>query len=285
MALVMATFSFFWNAVLPQLEAVTLTHLGAHPQYYASIRVWGSIGFVVTAVGLGPWFDHHGTALLPLALLVLFAGIWGSTLLVPECAPPGDGGGSTPIGRVLRQPQVLAFLSVCFLMQASHAPYYTFYTLYLEAHGYSKGLIGTLWGLGVLAEIALFLGMHRLLPRAGTRDVLLASLALAALRWLIIGTLPENLPLLVLAQILHAASFGTYHAAAIHLVHRLFVGSHQGRGQALYSSIGFGAGGAAGSLISGYLWVAPGPALTYAWAAGTALLALGIAWLGLRTMK
>ena len=120
--------------------------------------------------------------------------------------------------------------------------------------------------------------MHRLLQHYGARKVLMASLLLAAVRWLLIGNFPESLTLLLLAQTLHAATFGTFHASAIHLVHHYFTGRHQGRGQALYSGLSFGAGGALGTVASGFLWSGVGPAMTYGISAAASLLALLIAW-------
>jgi PPP family 3-phenylpropionic acid transporter len=163
-------------------------------------------------------------------------------------------------------------------MQASHSAYYAFYSIYMEGFGYSRSAIGELWALGVIAEVLIFLVMHRLLQRWGARRVLITSLGLAVVRWLLVGMAPENLPLVLLAQVMHAATFGTFHAAAIHLIHHFFVGRHQGRGQALYSSLSIGAGGAFGSLLSGYLWSGIGAAATYAVAAGYALLAIFVAW-------
>jgi PPP family 3-phenylpropionic acid transporter len=120
--------------------------------------------------------------------------------------------------------------------------------------------------------------MHRLLHRWGARKVLIASLVLAALRWLMIGYLPDSLAMLLIAQLLHAATFGTFHAAAIHLVHHYFQGRLQGRGQALYSSVSFGAGGAIGALGSGFAWEGLGPELTYALASAVAVLGALVAW-------
>ncbi len=124
--------------------------------------------------------------------------------------------------------------------------------------------------------------MHHWLPRYGIRKILLTSLLLSTLRWLIIGFYPDSLPLLLFAQLLHAASFGTFHAAAIAWVHQHFVGKNQGRGQALYSSVSFGIGGAIGSLFSGYFWVSPGPTATFSLAAGATLIAFFIGWRWLR---
>ncbi|WJW74522.1 MFS transporter [Thiohalobacter sp. IOR34] len=280
LALVMAGFSFFWNASLPQFEAVTLSHLGSSTHRYSSIRLWGSIGFILAVAGLGPLLDRFGAGLLPGVLLGLFAAIWVASLGVPEAPTAVHHREHEPLRRVLRRREVWVLLLVCFLMQASHGPYYTFYTLYMEEAGYSRGQIGQLWALGVIAEIGVFLVMHRWLPRFGARRLLLSSLLLTTLRWLLIGAFPDRLPLVLLAQSLHAASFGIYHAVAIHLVHRLFVGRNQGRGQALYSSLSFGAGGAAGSLAAGYVWAGVGHAATYYAAALLSGAALLLAWRG-----
>lgn len=282
LAAVMMAFNFFWNASLPQVEVTTLNHLGEHTHRYSAIRLWGSIGFIATAAALGPLLDRFGTPLLPAALLVLFGAIWVSSLSVPEREVGALPQQHPPLRAVLRHPQVLTLLAVCFLMQASHGPYYTFYSLYLQDHGYSRGAIGQLWALGVIAEIGVFLIMPRLVPKLGLRRLLLGSLAVASLRWLLIGYCVDNAALLIGAQLLHAATFGVYHAVAIQLVHRHFRGRHQGRGQALYSSLSFGAGGAAGALYSGYLWEIGGGPMAFAAAAGVSACAGLLAWRRLR---
>ena len=84
----------------------------------------------------------------------------------------------------------------------------------------------------------------------------------------------EYLSILLFAQLLHAASYGLFHAAAIHLIDEYFPGSIQGRGQALFASISFGLGGSLGSLVSGYTWNSIGPSYVYLLAMGIALVAL-----------
>ena len=108
-----------------------------------------------------------------------------------------------------------------------------------------------MWALGVVAEILLFLVMARLLERFSLREVLLASFLIAALRWLLLGQLADHLGVLLIAQLMHAATFGSFHAAAIHFVQRSFGHRQQGQGQALYASLS-GIGGALGALYAGY---------------------------------
>jgi PPP family 3-phenylpropionic acid transporter len=159
-------------------------------------------------------------------------------------------------------------------MQASHGPYYTFFSIYLEDHGYARSVVGSLWALGVIAEVLVFTQMHRLLPRFGASRLLLFAIVVTTLRWVLIALFVDVVPVLLVAQLMHAASYGLYHAAAISLIHRLFPGRLQGRGQALYSSLSFGVGGALGSLASGYVWEGQGGAATY-------LLAAMLAGLGI----
>ncbi len=278
LAVTMLLFSFFWNAALPQFEATTFTHLGEETHRYSSIRLWGSIGFIVTVAVLGAVIQWRGAHVLPWALLLLFAGIWLASLRVPEQAAGHLHLDHVPLRKVLLRPEVAALLTVCFLMQASHGPYYTFYTIYLEDHGYASALIGGLWALGVVAEVGVFLVMHQWVPRFGVGRLLQTSLLLAGVRWLLIGTQVDHLAVLVFAQLLHAASFGIYHASAIELIHRYFTGRHQGKGQALYSSLSFGAGGALGSYYAGLGWDSLGPAAVFGIAALLNLLALILAW-------
>jgi PPP family 3-phenylpropionic acid transporter len=283
LAAVMMAFSFFWNASLPQVEVTTLNHLGEQPHRYSAIRLWGSIGFIVAVAALGPVLDRFGTPLLPAVLMALFSGIWLSSLWVPE-RTVGESvtQGHAPLREALVRRHVIALLAVCFLMQASHGPYYTFYSIYLQDHGYSRSVIGELWALGVIAEICVFVAMPRLVILFGLRGLLLSSLALAALRWLLIGYFIDNVWILLVAQVMHAATFGVYHGVAIQLIHRYFRGRHQGRGQAMYSSLSFGAGGAVGALYSGYTWNAGGGFMTFGSAALVCGAALFLAWRTLR---
>lgn len=104
------------------------------------------------------------------------------------------------------------------------------------------------------------------------RQVLLASFLLAAVRWLLLGNLAQVPALLVFAQVLHAATFGCFHAASIAFVQASFGARQQGQGQALYAALS-GTGGALGALYSGYSWKLLGPHFTFGMASVAALAA------------
>lgn len=274
LALVMALHAFFWHAVLPQFETLTLAHLQGQAARYSQIRLWGSIGFILSVAGLGRVFESFSLDAYPYTLLAIMAGIVVASAWVPdaravEAAPrtPGEG-----FVKQLLRPGVLAFYLCVGLMQLSHGPYYTFLTLHLEQLGYSRAVIGLLWAVGVVAEVLMFMAMSRILARFCLRQVLVTSFMLAALRWLLLGSFAEHLWVLVLAQVMHAATFGSFHAAAIHFVQRSFGSRQQGQGQALYAALS-GVGGAMGALYSGYLWQPLGAGGTFALASLAAFAA------------
>ena len=272
---------FFLSAALPVVEAATLTYLGEHTGRYGAIRLWGSIGYIVAVVGVGYALDLFPARTLLWIVTVALLGTLAFAWLVPDARQAPHAADRQPIAHVLKQPAVIALIAACSLMAVAHGPYYTFYSIHLVDHGYSKGLTGWLWALGVICEIAIFLWLPRLYAACTLRSILIASFALAAVRFLIIGWGADSLALLLFAQTLHAASFGSFHAAAIGIVHQLFRGRHQARGQAIYGSLTFGVGGTLGALASGYAWEPLGAGPTFTLAAVAALAGMVLLWLKL----
>ena len=261
--LVTIVFSFFWNANLPQYEATTLAHLEEHAPRYSNIRLWGSLGFVLLVALLGGWFEQNSLNSLPYIISALLFGIWFFSQITPEAPMQNATDQERGFLPVIRQPKVIVFFILVFLLQASHGPYYAFYSIYLEAHSYGRTLIGQFWALGVIAEILIFLFMAQLLRHWRAEILIASSLVLATLRWWVIASFVDNFWLMLFAQILHAGSFGLFHAASMHLIHQYFPAAVQGRGQALYSSFSFGLGGALGAIYSGYTWDTLGAQWTY----------------------
>ncbi len=279
-ALVMLGYSFFWNAVLPQFEVVTLNHLGAAQSKYSRVRLWGSIGFISTVLLVGYILDKVSVSWIPLILLILMVFIWLNSLLIPEVSKPEDGSllESSSFRDVVFKPHIIAFFIITLLIQFSHGPYYTFFSLMMQKLEYTRTEIGMLWSLGVVAEILVFVVMHTLIIRVGLRFIMLVSLVLCVVRWVLLAFWPENIFMVIIAQLLHAATFGSLHAVGISLVHYYFPGTMQGRGQALFSSIGFGLGGTAGAVVAGLLWDSYGSAVTFSVAAAVSLVAIVLAY-------
>ncbi|WLQ15483.1 MFS transporter [Hahella aquimaris] len=271
-ALLMTLFSCFWNAVLPQFEVVTLHNLGDERARYSSVRLWGSIGFVVSVTSFGALFNLYSVALLPWLLLALLVGIFLSACIIRGDTGKVESAGFAGFLGLLRNRSILLFFFIACLGQISFGPFYTFFSIYLKSLGYDMTMIGLFWSVGVVAEILLFSAMHRLLGRYSLYVIVVSCLLLTALRWSGVALLAEHWWVLVLTQALHAASFGGLHAAAIEFVHRAFPKEYAGQGQAMYSAVSFGVGGAIGANVSGAIYDPLGATFTFLAAAGVCLL-------------
>ena len=252
----------------PLTESMSLRLSDGDFGRYGRMRVWGSVGFIVTVAGFGPLLDAFGVGLLPF----LLAAIACALLLAVRRLPAG---GNAPARRradrlrdEIFKPTMLAFLLASLLMILAHAPFYAFFSLYLVHLGYGKTAIGLFWALGVFAEIGLFLIQKRMFDRFAASALLVATMLLCVLRFGMTAAaawLPETATTLVLvvAQLLHAATFALHHSASMSLMHQRFGTRYQARAQSLYTAVSYGVGGSIGGLGAGIIWQAWGPGATF----------------------
>lgn len=279
-ALISLSFSVFWNATLPQFEAATLFHLKNRlSHHYSRIRLWGSIGFILAVLGIGQLLDYCSIDYLPHIITTLLGLNALVAMITPDVKEHPLIESPQGLRHILYRRETIAFFTVYLLLQLSHGPYYVFYSVYLQHHGYSATHTGLLWAMGVCAEIVIFMLAGHLLRWFSLRSLLLSSLALTTGRWWLIAYQIDNPLTISAAQSLHAASFGITHIVAIQLLYQYFGHQHQGKGQALYSSICFGIGGMLGSLYSGYFWDSLGSSAVLALAAVASGVAALIAYL------
>ena len=264
-------FSFFWNASLPQFEAVTMNTLGSSYNKYSQIRLWGSLGFILSVLSLSFLTNHFGISIVPNCILFLLFFTFTTTLLIKNTGIDKKNHNDSLLSIVFK-PAVVGILLSCFLMQLSHGPFYAFFAIYLSEYNYSTNLIGTIWSLGVVAEILIFMKISSWIPKYGLQNLFIISFLFAAIRWMLISFFADNIIIVAAATLFHAITYGMYHAVSISLIHEYFTGELQGRGQALYSSISFGLGGSIGSFYSGYFWETSGGSAVYLYASLFAFL-------------
>lgn len=303
-ALVMLIYGFFWSAILPQYETLTLSHIKDNMDIYSNMLLWGSIGFILMATGLGWLFDYLSIRYLPIAMLIIMTLIVLNSLLLPAAESTDKATELTtslkeksePAAQLVTAPEtgprpnlkigIYSFLLINILLQITHGPYYVFFTIYLQQFDYSNTTIGFLWSLGVLAEIILFWKISFFMHRWSLRQLVIASLFLTAIRWFITAYFADNAALLMFAQCLHAFSFALLHVVSISYIGIFWPGKKRLHGQALYSGLGFGLGGAIGAGLAGLMWSAGantgvGASMVFSSAAIIALVALVISYYGL----
>jgi PPP family 3-phenylpropionic acid transporter len=251
---VMSAFGFFYNAVMPQFEAMTLAALGADSHQYGRIRVWGSIGFLVVASSYGALLDRLGDPAFPWLTLPLLLATAVAAWPHRRDPVPAEEEDSEPPAHLWKRPGVRRFLLVALLMQLGFGPFYVFYTLHLQAHGHNGLEVGSLWGLGVLIEIALFWQAPKLIARFGAQPLMLFCLVVTSLRWAVTALFADSLALMAAAQLLHAFSFAVFHACCMRRMVEFFPGKLAKRGQSLLYGFSSGIGGVLGALMAAWLW-------------------------------
>lgn len=279
-AALMLIFSFFQNAILAQFEGVTLFWLGDEKaKLYGRVRKWGSVGFIVAVFLIGELLDLISIRWLPIILLIIafLAFIWAFTIQEPSNAPKAQKK-LQPILKNICHPTVLAFFSIEFILLFSFAPFYSFYSNYLHEQHYSTGQIGALWATGVIAEIVMFAYAQRIfLQRFSWQKLVILCLILTSIRWYIVGVGSAYFVVQLLAQTIHAFSFGLFHLIAMKVIFQHFSAEQQGRGQALYSTM-WGIGVAVGSILAGHYWNVLSGQHIFVYAAMVVLLALPLTY-------
>lgn len=288
-ALIMLAYGFFWSAILPQYEILTLHHIKNDLDAYSSIRLWGSIGFIVLVSVLGWVFDVISLNYLPAIMLVLMLAIVFNSFVLPapeqgrEFLSPYDASDEDPSDRITAGINwgLISFLIITVLIQISHGPYYVFFSIYLQQLDYSHWMIGLLWSLGVFSEIIIFWKIAMFMRRWSLRELVMLALLLTVIRWLMTAYLANTGFLLVLSQCLHAFSFGLLHVVSVKYIAIFYPGKQQLHGQALYSGLGFGLGGALGAYLAGLAWAAYGAEWVFVMSAMLALVTMLVAYYGL----
>ena len=250
---------------------------------YGRVRMWGSVGFVSAVTASGFILQASGVGRLPLLVAVLLALLVAAAWRLPK-STEATHAPAAPTGAlsVLRQPVVAWFFAGVFLTVLAHTSLYAFYSLYLASLGYGKGEIGMLWATGVVVEVIWFYFQGRWVHRLSTHGWLVAAALASVLRFALIAAFGAWAAVLVFAQCLHALSFAAQHSACIAVITRHFPGRLRGRGQALYTVLGYGASGVIGGVAGGALSEAHGFAAVF-WAASVA--ALAAAWCCARALR
>ncbi len=274
----MLFFGLFYNAVMPQFEAMTLAAIEGRAALYGRLRVWGSLGFLVVAGSYGALLDAYGErwfvgATLPWFALMIWAA-WPFHADPPRTATSTDDRPS--LMSLWMRPGVRPLLSLALLVQAGFGAFYVFYTLHMKAEGHSGAAVGLLWATGIFAEILLFWWAPRLIARHGIAKLITLCLAITVLRWTVVAMAGGSMPLMLAAQLTHALGFALFHACLMQRMAQLFPGRDGSAGQGLLYGFSSGLGGVIGALMAAGLWEWRGGHAAFL---GGALCCLAALWL------
>ena len=257
-AVVLVVMLIHSSAMMPMSEAAMAQMVSSGGSFdaklYGRVRLWGSAGFLVTVFAAGWWFERFGMRAFPLWSVVTMAALMLSTWWLPDVREArATAHQRVAIWPILQRPEVCWLFISVFLHILAHMGIYIYLSLYLDELGYSKTVIGLLWAVSVVVEIAWFYSQGRWLPRFSLSAWLVIAAGVTALRMGLTATGASFLIVALLAQALHAITFAAHHTVCIALLSHHFPGHLRGRGQALYTVIGYGLPGVLGGVAGGYL--------------------------------
>ncbi|MGI9835280.1 3-phenylpropionate MFS transporter [Vibrio vulnificus] len=253
MALATVLFNLCCGPVVPLSDALANYYARLKMLDYGRTRLWGSIAFIAGSTVVGYLIALYGTDMILYTALV---GVFISLLLSMRSAnvmpaTRSEHHSERPkLTQLLTDGPVVKFLLLAALIQGSHAAYYSFSAIYWQQAGHSEEIIGYLWSLGVVSEVAVFALSKRLFAGWSLRALFVAASIGVMLRWGITASTTLLLGL-VLVQLLHGVTFAMAHIAAIQYIqnseeHKMVAL------QALYNALPLGAFIAAMTAFSGW---------------------------------
>jgi len=236
------------GVALPFVETVALQVITKSS--YGRVRLWGSIGFIVTALWLGRVLTNIDQALFYLSITA-FATLLSGYFITKFDHDETYSETPKKENKDFSLSRYWAFWVSAFLLQVSFGGFYNFFTVYEISHGISQVTTSYLWSFGVLCEIVLFYFQGPLLSR-NLLDLLKITIFSAIIRWFILYLFPNSLTAAYISQSLHAFSFALYYTAVISYVYTLY--KQKKLAQQFLLGLTFGLGGSIGALIAGWIY-------------------------------
>jgi MFS transporter, PPP family, 3-phenylpropionic acid transporter len=252
-ALLVVGVGFASRALIPLTDALAAGELPDPAHNYGRVRVWGSLGFVAISGLLGwQWLgliDQSDSASMLRCMLVAAALCLTSAMFLPDrhCATPR--GEPRPRSTGHFDWVFWVFLVAAAMHQFAMFGYYSFFTLYLK-DVLGRNDAGWIWAIGSAAEIPMLFFAGSIILRFGLASMLMVSMFAVSVRLAIYATTP-SLALVIPTQLLHALTFGLYHAASIEFLRRRAPAERRGLAMALYMSLAIGLPGCISSSLGG----------------------------------
>ncbi|HCP00925.1 MAG TPA: 3-phenylpropionate MFS transporter [Rhodospirillaceae bacterium] len=234
--LITLVFAPSYHALIPLGDSQAMSAVERYGLDYGRLRLWGSLTFIAGTLGIGALLTGRNPDLILVVVSVGLVVVLVTTFLLREQNEARGHARWPEVLALVRGPRFIAFILAASAVQASHGVLNGFSGIHWKAAGHSELVVGLLWGGSVLVEVVLFAFSGAVVARLGASRLLLLGAAACLLRWAILAE-TTFLPGLVIAQLLHAVTFGATYLATMH-----FISAHAPEGlkataQGAYASV------------------------------------------------
>lgn len=268
------------SIVLDTAIVRTLGERGLPVSHYGRVRLWGSVGYLLSALVVGWRFGATpALAIAASSVCLVAAAASGASLGAGRGRAPARLG---PALRGLARDRVLGTLMVAGALHgASINAFDAWFPALLAARGWLVAWTGAAMVLGIGAEIVALRLAPQLRERVEPGALLVAAGVLGGVRLLASAWAP-TLALVLAAQVLHGVALGLWWAAIVEATARRATPEVRASTQALLVASAYGVGPALTSALSTVLVVGTDPRPLFVAAAG---LAFAGAWVAQRAER
>jgi MFS transporter, PPP family, 3-phenylpropionic acid transporter len=278
--LVVTLYAFNAAPIIPMMDSTVMELLGEHKDHYGKLRLWGAVGWGLSAPVIGWLIKGQGIQWSFWGYLVQMAVVFIVVMNLPVAHASLGGRYWQGLRGLLQDIRWRLFLLVVFISGIGSSVLSNYLFLRLNDLGASTTLMGLALTVATISELPVFFYSGALIKRWGARPLLEFSLFVYVFRALLISILPAA-GMILPVQLLHGLTFSITWAAGVSYARQIAPVGMSATAQGLFSGTFFGLGGAVGALLGGMLYQAVGSALLFRYMALVVLAAaLFFLWVG-----
>ncbi|MAS35863.1 MAG: hypothetical protein CL610_17775 [Anaerolineaceae bacterium] len=268
-------YAFFNGSIVPQADNAVLVMLSNDDDNnaYGKLRLWGAVGFGLSAWGGGILAEQSG---MP-ALFVMYLFFMFMCGLIATQLPAPRETSSEPFLRNLRRLSTnyvwIGFLTAIFLVGLASSTIHNYLVLYITDMGGGEGLYGLLIAIAGVSELPVFFFSGWLLRRFKPRGLLVIAFSMYMVRTLLLSIIPSP-EWAIIPQLMHGLSFSALWSASVVYVKQIAPSGLGATAQSALTVTLFGIAGVVGGLFGANIYEVAGPVALFRIVSLTSLIGL-----------
>ena len=256
-------FNVFCFPIIPLTDSLTLATASKAGRHYGKFRLWGSLGFALSALSFGFFFRSQGLEDFSVYYFILLFICLIICLFLDDATYIGRKANASDIKQLLTNRRVIVFLFITALLSSSNKANDSFMSIFIKQIGGGSEIVGYAWTVAALSEVPVMIICGSLFARFSELRLLSAAALVFSIRWALFFTTTDP-GLIVPIQLAHGISFGLLFLCSVSYITRMVPDRLRSSGQGLLSAFMGGIAGIAGSTLGGIVMSGLGPRYLYA---------------------
>ncbi|MHA6483653.1 MFS transporter [Paenibacillus sp. strain BS8-2] len=251
--IVMTMFYFFQTPMNPLSDSLILLSSQHTGTPYALIRIFGSLGFALSAYLLGLLLKAIGS---DWTIAVAFGTVSITLVLsffIKDYQSKARKIEFSGFFKLLGQRHVLIFFLLILMVSTSHRMYEGFLAVTMRQLGASDTLVGLALLVSASSEIPILFLLGKYGHKLRELPLLAFASLMYGLRLWLMGEISDP-HWFIATQAMHSVSFGIYFSTALRYISMLIPDEYRASGQAVYTIIWTGAAGLISGVVGGVIY-------------------------------